>query len=94
MGKRRTRKEKLSAKHQNLISWSPESEKAHSEPNVKRQLTKSASKTSPNQKFNKLARDTDKSSPLASVKKDLTKSLIFAFLIIASETVIYLFWIK
>ncbi len=94
MAKRRTRKEKLSASHKHLISWSPEPKRDHFEPNVKRQLPRSRNRSSSNRKLHELVKVTDKNIPLASVRKDLTKSFIFAFLIIASEVVIYLVWIK
>jgi hypothetical protein len=94
MSKRRTRKEKLSAKHNFAVSWNPEPKEDHSEPNVKRQFPKPINKTSSNTKTNKLVNLTDKSILLATTQKDLAKSLLFAASIIASEVVIYLVWNK
>ncbi len=94
MAKRRTRKEKLSAKHNFAISWNPEPKKDGPEPNVKRQLPKTINSNSSNTKADKSAEFTEKSTLLATIKKDLAKSLLFAASIIASEVVIYLIWTK
>ena len=77
------------------MSWKPdvsEAKKDNPEANVKGQLSKSEKRTDPINNIEKIAETTDKNSDLASVRKDLIKSLIFAFTIIASEVVIYLVW--
>lgn len=93
--KRRTKKDKINPKHSISISWDPdavEAKKPSSEANVKRQLPNEKSRIQSSNRTLKLAKDTEKNDSLASVKKDLIKSLVFASLLIASEVVIYLFW--
>ena len=93
--KRRTKKDKVNPRHPTSYSWkssSNEAKHADSEANVKRQLSKSKAKSVSGNDTKKQARHTDKNALLASVKKDLTKSLLFATLIVASEVVIYLIW--
>lgn len=95
MSKRRTKKEKINPKRNISISWQPEKTEAKnstSEADVKRQLLTDTNKVHSIKEINKLTIFTDKNSSLASVKKDLIKSLIFAVLIVASEVVIYLVW--
>ncbi len=115
MAKRRTKKQKLSAKHTFAVSWKPtkenkpdskglftalprrslnkntEAENTPSEANVKRQF-----KSSRNEKTSKREEElrpilSDKSGRLGTIKKDITKSLILAGIIIASEIMLYLF---
>jgi hypothetical protein len=95
MSKRRTKKEKINPKRNITISWEPnvfEAKNPGFEANVKRQLSKRKDRDLLLNKAKKIAITTDKNDSLASVKKDLGKSLIFASLIIASEVVIYLVW--
>lgn len=95
MSKRRTKKDKLNPKRNITISWKPdtlEAKKTDFEANVKRQLISSANKNRPANRVNKLAVNTGNNGSLASIKKDLVKSLIFAILIIASQVMIYLIW--
>ena len=93
--KRKTKKEKINPKRNITISWKPstsEAENSSFEANVKRQLSKVENETPLVNKAKKIAIITDNNDSLASVKKDLGKSLVFAILIIASEVVIYLIW--
>jgi hypothetical protein len=93
--KRRTKKDKINPKRPTTISWKPsktEAKKADSEANVKRQLKKGKSRKTSKNNVKKSARFTDKNHSLASVKRDLVKSLLFAVLILASEVMIYLIW--
>lgn len=96
MAKRRTRKQKESAKHQFLISWSPSKETGSeakigtAEPDVKRQIVIDERTKELKKKMNKYATDSEQSTTLASIRKDITKSLILAGLVIASEVVLYL----
>lgn len=97
MSKRRTKKEKINPKRNITISWQPDNFEAKNtsfEANVKRQLIKKGNNKPPQKKTKKLSVTSDNNKSLASVKKDLAKSLIFAILIIASEIVIYLVWSK
>ena len=93
--KRRTRKDKINPKHNLTVSWNPavsEAKNPVSEANVKGHLpNKNSNKSTPNGIKN-IAISSDKNDTFASIKKELTKSLIFALLIIASEVVIYLVW--
>lgn len=114
MAKRRTKKQKLSAKHTFAVSWKPtkenkpdsknlftalsrrssnkktEAKNTLSKANVKRQF-----KSSRNEKTSKKEEElkpifSDKSSRLGTIKKDITRSLILAGIIIASEIMLYL----
>jgi len=97
--KRRTRKDKEKAKHQFTISWKPTSSKIESEakkitfePNVKRQFNnenKNSNRSDVNLKGTYLS---EKSYDLASIKKDMLRSLILATIIFASEIVLYFVW--
>lgn len=93
MAKRRTKKQKQKAKHDFAISWEPKAKKRRSEPDVKGQIKKSGSGKKPSGTGNDLAKNTAEPGNLASIKKDIIKSLILAGLILASEVVIYLTWL-
>lgn len=93
MTKRRTRKDKQQAKHQFTVSWSPgssEAENLNSEPSVKRQIITGSKLASKNFVKTKKASNLVKESNLASIKKDIIKSVALAGLILASEVVLYL----
>jgi hypothetical protein len=85
MAKRRTRKEKAAAKHEFTVSWEPSS-------SVKSQ--KQSSLSSPNIQSSTLKSPMPMGTnlELASIKKDLIKSISAASFIILSELVIYFFW--
>lgn len=92
MAKRRTRKQKEKAKHQFTLSWEPEPKKASSKATVKGQF-----KTKPEPKkfltlMRKKAKSSAKLDDLASVRRDIIKSLILASLVLSLELVIYLAW--
>jgi len=99
MAKRRTRKQKEFAKHPVTISWKPsssasgsEAKKTSFEPNVKRQFNnenKNSNRSDVNLKGTYLS---EKSYDLASIKKDMLRSLILATIIFASEIVLYFVW--
>ena len=99
MAKRRTRKQKQEAKHRLTVSWKPsalssesEAKKSTSEANVKRQITKDFRTEEPKIVKTKGADSMEQNLILASVKKDIAKSLILSGIILASEVVLYLFW--
>jgi len=92
MSKKRTRKQKESARHKFVISWVPDTKEIPPKSNVKRQLEKSDNKTLSRTKTKENIRNKAKVSNLASIKKDIVKSLILASLILASELVLYLLW--
>ena len=97
MSKRRTKKQKLKAKHAFTIPWTPgkvsqiEPKKASFEPDVKGQFEKTSISQKPQSSERILPENTGDKANLASIKKDIAKSLILAGLILASEVVVYLF---
>jgi len=97
MGKRRTRKQKVEARHHLTVSWSPEKNeprKATFEPIVNRQKAKDLSKKKVNS-VNAMHSDyTGQFINVASIRKDIIKSLSIATFILASEVVLYLVWQK
>lgn len=95
MSKRRTRKQKEKAKHAFQVSWEPSSsmpKRVKSEASVKRQLPKSSTKPGSKKKIYKFTKNTEQNTDLASIKKDISKSLIFTAIILASEIMLYLIW--
>ncbi|KKR30604.1 hypothetical protein A2715_00260 [Candidatus Woesebacteria bacterium RIFCSPHIGHO2_01_FULL_39_32] len=95
MAKRRTRAQKESARHSFSISWSPNNSKAKksiSEPDVKGQLLDSVKRTSQKIEKGESAKYSEKDVNLASIKKDIARSLILAGFILTTELVLYLIW--
>ena len=92
MGKRRTRAEKEKARHSFLYSWQGEPEKEQIRHNVKGQFKNEPKVASRNFTKAKNADNWAKVSTLASIKRDMVKSLLLASLILAAEVVVYLAW--
>ena len=69
-----------------------EAKKATFEANVKRQISNPKIQTQNHTPKEKTAIDMAKLQDLASVKKNITKSLTFAGLLLASEVVLYLLY--
>ena len=90
MSKRRTRKQKQEAKHTFTISWEPGNKEIGADSSVKRQFRKGSKAPKSQDSQNKLSENTVKDMDLASIKKDIAKSLILASFILASEIVLYL----
>jgi len=92
MAKRRTRKEKERALHRIAISWTPEPEIKAEKADVKGQFNfePKRAKAKPLKEENAIIKAKDAS--LASIKRDILKSIILASLILALEVVIYLAW--
>ena len=86
MAKRRTKKEKEKAKHAFNLSWAP------SEPGVKGQFNFEPKGPRAGREHKESALSLAKDGSLASIKKDIVKSLIIVSLILALELVIYLAW--
>lgn len=86
MAKRRTKKQKEKAKHTFDLSWSP------SEPDVKGQFNFEPKKPRSSSHKHESALSLAKDGSLASIKKDIVKSLIIVSLILALEVVLYLAW--
>lgn len=92
MGKRRTRKAKQEARHQFLYTWESEPKNVRSEANVKRQLKNPIEAIKSGPRSSNMANNLAQVYDLASVKRDIGKSLIIASLILGAELVIYLAW--
>jgi hypothetical protein len=97
MAKKRTRKQKEKVKYDFLIDWNPDNAKfkneakmSDSEAVVKGQFAKSQKTKKRSSPKPKKAITTAKEGYLASIKRDLVKSLILAGVIIASEIMLYL----
>jgi len=95
MKKRRTRKQKESARHNLTVNWNEinlhedASKSKLTEANVKRQK-KSVSKVEIISKSNDKSADyMDKDSGLRSIKLDLVKSIAISILIVSIELVLY-----
>jgi len=84
MAKRRTRKQKLKAKH--IFRFT--------EATVKRQINKEELEANHQGKLPELARELTKDEFSASSKRDIVKSLSLASVILCLELVLYLFWQK
>lgn len=93
MAKRRTRKDKLKAKHTFTFSWTPEPKKPSSTHDVKGQLEKSGKQALPVASDPKNANLLAQEASLASIKRDILKSLFLASLILGIELVVYLAWL-
>jgi len=94
MAKRRTKKQKEKAKHNFQVSWEPSSskdKKSRSEASVKGQLTTDKIRSGSKRKNNNITKITGQNDDLASIKKDIRKSLLFTAIILASEIVLYLY---
>lgn len=96
MSKKRTRKQKESAKHNFSIHWEPdagsEAKTSTTEADVKRQLKYKKARSSSRLHAPKYTVDTGDINSLASIRKDIYKSLGLTGFILALELVIYLFW--
>lgn len=90
MPKRRTRKQKETARHPFTIHWEPK--KKDFEANVKRQFQDCPKHSGSKTNLEKKSENTQEMANLALIKKDIVKSLVLAALILASEVVIYFLW--
>ncbi len=92
MPKRRTKKQKLKAKHEFLYHLDLGSLKGRSEPVVNRQINPDA-KTNPIQiKPNDYSVSTAQYLFSSFIRRDLIKSLVYSFIILALEVMIYFKW--
>lgn len=91
MAKRRTRKEKETARYP-FITWEKKSENKPRQASVKGQFKKSASNESGHKRKTENAENKEKDEDLALIKQNIIKSLILTSLILGSEIVLYLFW--
>ena len=92
MAKRRTKKQKAGARHTFNISWAPGQEVEAGKPSVKGQFNIEPKKVNPRPHQHENALNLAKDGSLASIKKDIVKSLILVSLILALEVVLYLAW--
>lgn len=94
MAKRRTRKQKEKAKHDFIAKLHSGPGKGSSEPVVKGQFKKSgtdkAAKTKPTKNADILAKQAD----IASVRREIIRSLILTSLILGTEIMVYLIWFR
>ncbi|OGM25080.1 hypothetical protein A2962_02130 [Candidatus Woesebacteria bacterium RIFCSPLOWO2_01_FULL_39_61] len=97
MKKRRTRKQKATAKHEFTIRWDPTLPQTKNEPakdrfeaSVKGQFKIADKKGIPQAKIAKTAAISAKSDYLKRIKKDIMRSLTIAALIMGAELVLYL----
>jgi len=99
MAKKRTRKQKESAKHQFNVQWKPSSGKNNYkseakgsvfEADVKGQIKSEAEQGNFIPVRNKSTVDSEQKDNLKQIKKDITRSLIIAMIIIAAEMMLYL----
>jgi hypothetical protein len=92
MAKRRTRKDKETAKHQYTISWNPATINNTTEANVNRQNSGKFHASLKNNNSTKNAEYLAQESYLARTKRDIFKSLMLVILIIGIELVLYFAW--
>jgi hypothetical protein len=92
VGKKRTRKEKSSAKHSFLITWKNTVNRGSSSLAVKGQTEKEKSATNLTETKVNNAYLLDKDTDLNSIKRGVIKSLILVSLILAVEVVLYFLW--
>ena len=90
MAKRRTRKQKEKAKHTFSYNWENMPEKDFFEPHVKRQIKNQLQTANAEVTHSENAMLSAKDTSLASIKRNLIKSIIIASLILIAELVIYL----
>jgi len=91
MAKRRTKKEKIKAKHSFGYQWSADKSGSYTEP-VNRQFVKAPKNKSAVLENSKSANLLDKDGNLGIIKKNMLKSLIISSLILSLELVLYLAW--
>jgi len=92
MAVRRTKKQKLHAKHQFAVSWAPTPERRLPKASVKGQIEKRESPSlGRGQRVNK-AEVLAKEGDIEAYKHNTIKSLILASLILGLEVVLYLAW--
>ena len=92
MGKRRTRAEKQNPHHAFSYSWQGQAEKGQVRHDVKGQFKNEPHDASLKHHQVNNANVLAKDGTLASIKRDMAKSLILASLILAAEVVVYLAW--
>jgi len=92
MAKRRTKKQKLAAKHSFQISWEGTQKKSEFQARVKGQKKNTASDSSKDSRNVKNPINLEKDANSKLIKQNLTRSLIISGLILGIEMVIYLAW--
>jgi len=99
MVKRRTKKQKIGAKHQFKISWKPsqktnefEPEKKTSKASVKGQFPNTGTLKKQKATKKELAKISAENKNLGTIKHNLLKSILLASFIFGLEVVLYLFW--
>jgi|GEM_PF-5078780 len=88
--KRRTKKQKLKAKHQFTVSWGETRKNTKNNILVKGQSNSDKNKNVSRMKHSNKAENKAEVTSLASTKRNLIKSLIVASLILSLEVMLYL----
>jgi hypothetical protein len=94
VAKRRTRKQKEKVKYKFTTTSASEAKKQVSSLTVKGQFQTKAKATKTNRVKKEIADRSAKLGNLASIRKDMVKSIILAGFIVGLEIVIYLAWHK
>ena len=92
MGKRRTKKQKESAKHLFTLSWEPATSARTPQPSVKGQFENTSEPKIKKMGMANNAEILAKDGESEAMRQDVIKSLILASLILGTELVIYLGW--
>lgn len=92
MAKRRTKKDKLSARHQFALKWEPSLINNDLASGVKRQLKKQISASNAKTQRSKSANILAQEGSVKTIRLDIIKSLILASFILSLELVVYLVW--
>lgn len=92
MAKKRTKKDKVTARHQFTISWQPSTKNEHPQPTVKRQNKSDKMLASTKQDKPKYTDYLAKDEDVVKIKKDIIKSFMLVSLILGIELMLYFAW--
>ena len=92
MAKRRTKKDKSSARHKFTLQWEPSSKNSDLASSVKGQLKNQDSTVNTKPQNAKSADISAQESSGKNVRKDIIKSLILVSFVLSLELVVYLVW--
>lgn len=92
MAKKRTKKQKQTARHSFTLSWKPSSSEAKSGSGVKRQFKSEAKTPTPKSATIESTVNPAQTNEVAKTRKNIIRSLILAGIILGTEVVLYFFW--
>lgn len=92
MAKKRTKKQKQTAKHRFTLSWEPSNFEAKSQRSVNRQFENELNSTSSKSNTDKSSMDSAQMNVLTQTRRNIIKSLILGGVILGTEVVLYFFW--